>query len=123
MAALRELLDDADKGTAVVVKLRKEDGEGRIHAYRIFKWMLAHGLSVQIHHIKEAPHFVLRCMEDFLKLTNALDVSAKGTLKTADRSVVAPHYTNPLDEDFGYSGEGALDGRGRQMSYLCVRTP
>jgi len=105
VAMLRDLLDDTDKETAVVVKLHNEDGEGLIHAYRIFKWMLSHGISVQIHHIKEVPYFMLRSMEDFLKLTNALDVSSKGTLKTADMSVVTPHYMNPLDEDLGSLGE------------------
>jgi hypothetical protein len=99
------MLFDADKNSMVVIGFRKDDGKGFLEAYRIFKWMLSHGISAQIHHVKEEPFYLLKGMENYIKLVNALDDDAKGRLERATSSIAIPHYIHPLDEDF-FIGRG-----------------
>jgi hypothetical protein len=102
------MLSNADKNIMVVIGLRKNDGEGFLWAYRIFKWMLSRDISAQIHHVNEEPFYLLKGMANYIKLVNALDNDAKGRLERATSSIAIPHYIHPLDEDLHKGGVGGM---------------
>ena len=98
MDTTRALLSPDVESSGILLGLRKNDIEGRFIAYRILNWMRANKIAVQIHHIKEQPHFLLQHVRDFIKLVEIMDKESKGRLMKPDMSVSIPHYPNPLDE-------------------------
>ncbi len=92
------MLSPEEGRSRILLGLRKDDIQSRFNAYRILNWMLSQGLSVQIYHIDDKPYYLLKGMNDFIKLVDALDKDSKGRLVKPDLSVAVQHYQNPLDE-------------------------
>ena len=96
--ALRELLPGEERDTAVLLRLRRKDVAGQLHAYRIFWWMLSYGVDARLETVDETTHFVLKDSCELQRLVAALEKDAKGRLVHSQKSVCVPHFADPLDE-------------------------
>jgi len=95
---LLELLTEEERGAAVLLRLRRDDLEGRLRCYRILRWMLSYQVDARVLTVGEEPRFVLRGVRELQKLANALEKEAKGALVRAKKGVCVPHFSDPVDE-------------------------
>jgi hypothetical protein len=95
---LVELLTEEERDSAVLLRLRSKDLEGRLRCYRILRWMLSYKVDARVMTVDEEPHFILRDVRELHKLANALEKETKGTLVHAKKGVCVPHFSDPVDE-------------------------
>ena len=91
-------LRPSEREDAVVLALRRHDAKNQLRAYRVFHWLRSF-VDARLDALDGGGVcFVLPEVKSLIKVTAALDELVRGELVAPQRSLMTPHFANPIDE-------------------------
>jgi hypothetical protein len=96
------LQSEEERANAVVLELRRADVKNRLRLYRVFHWLncVVDGVRLGFHEGRS--FFVLPDVDGLASLSQALDRLRGGELRLPSQTVLAAHYSNPVDEALSF---------------------